>query len=358
MQDRRAFLRRLMTLTAGLSLASPLRRAHAAPAPAGAPESSGGGGPRYVEPIERDRLGPLLPQRRLGRTGEFVTIMGFGGSHYIHEGQSQRQSQALIEAALEEGIRFIDTAQQYGNGESERRMGQQLVPKYRDLVYLMTKTQARDANHARRDMDGCRKRLNVDVIDLMQIHHIESEAEVDKLVDNGVVDVLLEAREQGKIRHLGFTGHDTPKAHLRMLDRLRQRGIEFDTVQMPINIVDPSYESFIENVLPTLVERDYGVLAMKTLAFGRLMGQAKGWRRRGRGPGRAVVPELVSLSEALGFVWSLPVSTLISGTPSIEMLRENAGLARSFRPLDEKQREAMIERVAEFGGVDTEFYKA
>ena len=207
-------------------------------------------------------------------------------------------------------------------------------------------------------MDECRQRLNVDTIDLMQIHHIESPAEVDKLVDNGVVDVLLEARGAGKIRHLGFTGHDSPKAHLRMLERLEQLGVDFDTVQMPINVADPSYNSFVLQVLPKLVEKDYGVLAMKTLAFGQIIGKNEGWRRRDQLIAPPIVPERMSLAQALGFVWSLPVSTLISGMPIPEEVIENARLAREHVELDEAQRLALIDAAAEFAGPNLEFYKS
>jgi len=336
-----------MGLTAGLAVGRPALSAEGLVDAAAAPAA---------RPPTQDRLGQLLPMRRLGRTNEWVTTFGFGGSHMINMGQTEAQSAALIEAALEEGVRFFDTAQQYGRGESERRMGQSLTPKYRDLIYLMTKTQARERGRALQDMDECRQRLNVDVIDLMQIHHIESVEEVDKLVDNGVVDVLLEAREQGKIRHLGFTGHDTPHAHLHMLKRLDDMGVQFDTVQMPMNVVDPGYESFIINVLPELLKRDYGVLAMKSLAFGQIAGQDRGWRGRNR-QAPSIVPERMTLAEALGFVWSLPVSTLISGTPTIEMLRENAAVARDHVEISEADRLALIDKAAEFAGPEVEFYK-
>ncbi|MEO0514362.1 MAG: aldo/keto reductase [Planctomycetota bacterium] len=362
MFDRRVFLRALMGLTAGLVTGRPSLSAQttaAGAATSGASGASGvsgaSGGLGAAGPLTEDRLGKLLPMRRLGRTGEWVTTLGFGGSHMI-QNKSEAQSAALIEAALEEGVRFFDTAQQYGNGESESRMGRSLTPKYRDVIYLMTKTQARERGRALQDMDECRQRLNVDVIDLMQIHHIHNPQDVDNLVDNGVVDVLLEAREQGKIRHLGFTGHDTPKAHLHMLKRLDGLGVEFDTVQMPMNVADPGYESFIVEVLPTLIERDYGVLAMKTLAYGHLAGQKNGWTR-GKKIAPRVVPERMSLAEALGFVWSLPISTLISGTPTVEMLRENAGLARAHVDLPEAARLALADKAAEFAGPDLEFYK-
>ncbi|MEM6854906.1 MAG: aldo/keto reductase [Planctomycetota bacterium] len=337
-----------MGLTAGLAVGRAPLSAQTTGAAAKATDAAG--------PPTEDRLGKLLPMRRLGRTGEWVTIFGFGGSHMIQRGNSEAAGAELIETALEEGVRFFDTAQQYGNGKSESWMGRHLTPKYRDVIYLMTKTQARERGRALQDMDECRQRLNVDVIDLMQIHHIHNPRDVDNLVDNGVVDVLLEAREQGKIRHLGFTGHDTPKAHLRMLERLDQMGVDFDTVQMPMNVVDPNYESFIAEALPKLLEKDYAVLAMKTLAFGHLIGQNNGWTR-GRKIAPPVVPERMTLAEALGFVWSLPISTLISGTPTVEMLRENAAIARQHRDLPEDARLALVDKAAEFAGPDLEFYK-
>ncbi|MEM8738513.1 MAG: aldo/keto reductase [Planctomycetota bacterium] len=344
MIDRRAFLRTMVALTAGLSAG---RRGGGAEAQAG---------PDAAAPPTHDRWGKLLPMRRLGRVDQWVTAMCFGGSHLINERQTTKEQEALLEAAIEEGIRFFDTAQMYGGGKSERLMGQFLTPRYRDEIYVMTKTQATEAERARRDMDECRQRLNVDVIDLMQMHHLESPEHVDARIDQGVVDVLLEAREQGKIRHLGFTGHRTPQAHLRMLERLEQMGVEFDACQMPVNVVDPGYESFILNVLPALVERGYGVLAMKTLAFGQLVGHDKGWGNRER-QARPVVPERMSLAQALGFVWSLPVSSLVSGTPEVQMLRENARMLREHQSLNEAERLALVEQAAEFAGPKTEFYK-
>ena len=340
MLDRRLFLKSMMGATAGLTLGRPF--AH--------------GQNDTTEP-PADRLGQTLPLRKLGRTGESVTMLGFGGSHMIADGKSSKESQALIETAIEEGIRFFDTAQQYGRGLSERRMGEFLTPKYRDVIYLMTKTQATDAARARRDMDQCRKRLNVDTIDLMQLHHLHSPEDVDRRVDNGVVDVLLEAREQGKIRHLGFTGHDTPRAHLRMFERLDAMGVGFDASQFPVNVVDPGYESFIENVMPQMTQRTYGVLAMKTLAYGHIVGKHTGWTRRDRLVAPDIVPGRMSLAEALGFVWSLPVASLISGMDEPELIRENAKLAREFRVLDERQRLALIDKAAEFAGPNIEFYK-
>ncbi|MEM9420814.1 MAG: aldo/keto reductase [Planctomycetota bacterium] len=345
MFDRRDFLRSLMGVTAGLAIGRPALTAEAQ------------GGAAMISPPTEDRLGKLLPMRRMGRTNEWVTTLGLGGSHIEYRGRiSMKEAQAIIETAMEQGVRFFDNAQQYGNGEAERRFGKLLTPKYRDVIYLMSKTQATSRRQAERDMDECRSRMKVDVIDLMQVHHIASPEDVDQRIEAGVVDVLLKAREDGKIRHLGFTGHNTHRAHLHMLKRLDEMGVAFDTVQMPMNVVDPSYESFILKVLPELVERDYGVLAMKTLAFGQIVGKNEGWGRKNKVAPR-VVPEKMTLAEALGFVWSLPVSTIISGMMSPEMVRENAALARAHVDLTEDHRLALIDKAAEFAGPDTEFYK-
>ncbi|MEM6393648.1 MAG: aldo/keto reductase [Planctomycetota bacterium] len=348
MIDRRDFLRGLMSVTAGLTAGR-----LALDSTAQADDRSGGG-----VPPTRDRFGELLPMRRLGRTGEWVTALCFGGSHLVNAEQNDRERQALLETAMAEGVRFYDNARIYGNGEAERAMGQFLTPKYRGAIYLMTKTRARSADEAKRDMDDCRRRLNVDVIDLMQLHAVRDVADADARFDHGVVDVLLEAREQGKVRHLGFTGHDSPAAHLRVLERLAGLGLEFEACQMPMNVADPGYLSFIDGVLPVLVERGYAVLAMKTLVFGSIVGKNLGWKRRGEAIAPRLVPERMSLSEALGFVWSLPVASLVSGMDEVAMVKENAALLRKHQDLDEAGRRRLVDLAAEFAGPRLEFYKA
>ncbi len=313
------------------------------------------GGDTREAPPTRDRFGERLPQRKLGRTGEYITALGVGGSHVLHVDEDD--ARRIIDTAIEQGVRFFDTAQAYGSGRSEERYGKLLTPRYRDAIYLMTKTQAEDAAGARRDIDGCRQRLGVDVIDLMQVHAIHHPRDVDKRVDGGVVDALLEAREQGKIRHLGFTGHDTPKAHLHMLERLDGLGVDFDTVQMPVNVFDPSYHSFIEMVLPQLVERGYGVLAMKTLAYGQIVGKGEGWGRNYNRDPFPLVPEKMTIGEALGFAWSLPIASIVSGITTVDQARENAAAARAFEPFDETQRARLIALAAPHSGERAEFYK-
>ena len=323
---RRAFLEHLAGLTSGLLL-------------------SGG----RALGKEQDRWGELLPQRKLGNTGEAVTMLGVGGWHIGR--MSERGAQATIEAAIEGGIRFFDSAEQYQGGGSERHLGRFLTPKYRDEVFLMTKTTARGAEAARQHLEGSLRRLNTDYLDLWQMHAVSSPADVDRRIENGVVEVMEEARASGKVRHIGFTGHRTPEAHQRVLERTDV----FETTQMPINVSDPSYRSFIKGVLPTLVKRNYGALAMKTLSNGGFFG---GSSHGQHGPKPHVVPNRVSIQEALHFVWSLPVSVLITGPDDPDMLKEKIHLARSFDGMTEAKRQELISRVAEMDNAQIEFYKA
>lgn len=318
MISRREAVRNVALLLAAVTLPlSRLRGADAPPAP----------------PAKTDRLGPLLPTRPLGRTGLQVSMLAVGGSHVGRP--SEDEAERIIETAIERGIRVFETAQLYQNGGSEERYGRFLVPKYREHVLIFTKTMARDAATAQRHLDGSLRRMKIDQIDLWQMHDISDPADVDERLRGGVLDVMLQAKAGGKVRHIGFTGHRTWRAHAHLL---AQTDV-FETCLMPVNVADPSYESFILNILPTLVERDMGVLAMKTLAAGDFL--------RGRGGLAPIVPELVSIEDALRFVWSLPVSTLVSGMGRAEHVRENAGYAARFTPMSGPEREALIARVAE-----------
>jgi predicted aldo/keto reductase-like oxidoreductase len=190
------------------------------------------------------------------------------------------------------------------------------------------------------------------------MHAIQNAKDVDRRIDNGALDALLDAQRLGKIRHLGFTGHNSPTSHLRMLERLEQMGIELDTCQMPINIVDPHHMSFIEQVLPKLLERNYGVLAMKSLAFGQLLGRKTAWANRTDNKIPSVIPDVIGVEGALSFVWSMPISSLVSGITTYDELRANAATLRNFTPMDQPQRLALLEKTAYAAGSDMEFYKA
>jgi len=330
MIDRRMFLKSLAGLTAGILIS---------PSTSSTDDKKGG--------EASDRLGALLPKRLLGRTGEAVTMLGVGGWHIGR--MSERDAQATIEAALEGGVRFFDSAESYQSGGSESYLGRFLTPKYRGLVYVMTKTTARDKSTAKRHLEDSLRRLAIDYLDLWQVHEIDSPEDVDDRIKGGILDAMLEAQKSGKVRHIGFTGHTRPSAHQHLLEKTDI----FQTCQMPVNLADPSYESFIKGVLPKLTERNIGAIAMKTLANGGFFGGSNA--QHGDNP--KVVPDRVSVAEAIHFVWSLPISTLITGPDDVSMIKEKMALARSFVKLDEGKRQALVAKVADMAGKRVEHYK-
>lgn len=330
MANRRNFLKSLAGLTAGLTVSSFSQ----------------------ANKQESDRLGDVLSKRKFGNTGEYVTMLGTGGYHVGWT--TERDAQEVIEASLEGGVRFFDTAESYSRGVSEERYGKYLTPKYRDLIFLMTKTTGRDARKVQEHLEGSLRRLKVDQIDLFQVHSIRTPNDVDERIEKGVLDVLIKAREQGKIRHIGFTGHQNPFALTRMLERTNENNL-FSGVQMPVNALDPSYFSFIENVMPKALESNLGIMAMKSLADGRFFANKKEANWTSDDP---VIPNYISLKEAMYFVWSLPVAVLISGNENATYMREKVALARSFVKLSEDQRTALIEKVRTKALTgDVEYYK-
>jgi uncharacterized protein len=302
----------------------------------------------------RDALGAVLPRRPLGRTGVPVTMLGVGGYHVGWT--SERDAQAVIEAALDGGIRFFDTAESYQRGESESRYGRFLVPKYREHVFVMTKSTATTAAELRRHLDDSLRRLRTDQIDLWQIHSLRSPADVDERLANGALDVLAEAKAQRKVRFVGFTGHSNPEAHLRMLERTEDTQ-PFDTCQMPINVLDRSYHSFTARVLPELQRRDIAPLAMKTLADGRFFDLKRVNERVLWQTEQPLVPGRMSIADALNFAWSLPISVLITGAENAGMLQEKITMAKAFVGMPEDERERLVARVADLAGGSIEYYK-
>jgi len=317
MADRRMFLKSLAGVTAGLTFA----------------------GSTQAKTTESDRLGEVLPKRKLGRTNEYVTMLGTGGFHVGWT--TERDAQEVIEAALEGGVRFFDTAESYSNGTSETRYGKYLTPKYRDLIFLMSKSTGKDAKTVREHLEGTLRRLKTDQLDLYQVHSITTPEDVDSRIQLGVLDVLLKAKEEGKIKYLGFTGHQNPFAHARMLERTKESDI-FDTVLMPVNVLDQSYYSFSQNIIPKALERNMGILAIKSLADGRFFAKKEqgGWATDD-----PLIPNYLSIKEAMHFVWSLPVSVLISGNENATYMREKIVLAQTFSKLSEEQKMALIDKV-------------
>lgn len=303
---------------------------------------------------EAEKLGPRLPLRRLGATGMEVTLLGAGG---VHIGDAdEKDAQEVIETAIAEGIRFFDTASMYSDGKSEERYGRYLVPRYRDHVFLMSKSHAPTGNGAAEQLETSLRRCACDYLDLWQIHALKSPEDADGRVEAGVLDTCERALAQGKVKHLGFTGHSNYKGHLRMLEHVKKRGLPVATAQMPINLVDPHFNSFTTNAVKPCLDHGMGILAMKTLAFGRLLGKNLGWVHTDDKL-TPVVPDVVSLDQALGYVWSLPVSVVISGMENAKQVRQNAAIARNAGTLDEETRLKLVATVEEFAGRDVEFYK-
>lgn len=262
-----------------------------------------------------------IPTRPLGNTGVNVSILGVGG-HHIGRIRDDNQSIRLMRKAIDRGVTFLDNAWEYHDGRSEELMGKALMGGYRDKAFLMTKHHGRDKKTAMKHLEDSLRRLKTDVIDLWQFHEVvyEKDPEMIFAVDGGIEAADL-AKKQGKVRFIGFTGHRDPVLHLKML----AYGYPWDAVQMPLNVFDAHYKSFQKNVLPILVRRNIGVIAMKTLASGYVL--------------RANV---VSVERALRYIWSQPVSTICSGMDTEELLETNAGLAIQFKPMNKFEQLGVI----------------
>jgi aryl-alcohol dehydrogenase-like predicted oxidoreductase len=302
-----------------------------------------------------DRLGKLLPLRKLGSSGPVVTNLGVGGDHV--GSASEKDAQAIIEKALEEGVRFFDNAPLYSSGKAEERYGKFLTPRYRDVSFIMTKTLATNRKDALKDLDASLSRMKTDYVDLWQVHALENPKDVEERVQNGVLDAFLEAQKNGKARHIGFTGHSSYKAHLKMLEELKKRDVKMTASQMPVNPADPHFESFVTHVVPKCVEAGIGVLAMKSLAYGRFFGGNKGWRRTGVSV-KPAIPAVLSVEDVFGFVWSLPITTLVSGMEGVQQVSQNAAIARKTWNWNQAERQKRIDAVAPIAGPDLEFYKS
>ncbi len=298
-----------------------------------------------------------LPNRKFGATGKSVTMIGVGGYHVGWT--SEKDAREVIETAIESGIRFFDTAESYNAGESERRYGKYLVPKYRDQIFLMSKSTASDGKGARKHLEETLKRLNTDHLDLWQIHALSSPEDVDKRIAAGVLDVAIQAKKEGKIKHIGFTGHQSPYAHLRMLEATKGDQI-FDACQFPVNAVDfASEHSFVRLVMPKAIEKGLAIIAMKTLADGRffknkIMNTDEVWKTD-----NPVVPDLITMDDAMSFAWSLPVSVVVTGAENANLLNEKIKIAVNFKNLTEAEREKLAVKVTDLAKEGkVEYYKS
>lgn len=271
-----------------------------------------------------------MPRRDLGSTGEKVSTIGLGGWHLGIPSVDEALAVRIIRTALDGGINFLDNSWDYNDGESERRMGEALRDGYRDRAFLMTKIDGRSRREATRQLEESLRRLQTDCIDLVQHHEIIRYEDPDRVFDpEGAHAALLEARKAGKLRYIGFTGHKDPDIHLRMLAVAEQNGFTFDAVQMPLNVMDAHYRSFEKKVLPELVKRKIGVLAMKSMGNGTLLHSG-----------------VVTPMECLHYALKLPASVVITGIDSMEILDQAFEAARTFGTLDEERREALLDKTA------------
>lgn len=268
--------------------------------------------------------------RRLGRSGIAVSAIGVGG-HHIGIPKEEAVGIQIIRSAVDRGINFLDNCWDYHNGNSEIRMGKALRDGYRERVFLMTKIDGRTRTAATQQIDQSLQRLQTDRIDLMQLHEVIRLEDPDRaFAERGAMEALQEAKKNGKIRYIGFTGHKDPLVHLRMLDLAKQHDFQFDAVQMPLNVMDAHFRSFQHQVLPVLVEQGIGVLGMKPMASGHILKS-----------------KTATAVECLHYALSLPTSTVITGMDSMQVLDQALDAVREFQPLSQENVSALLARTAE-----------
>jgi aryl-alcohol dehydrogenase-like predicted oxidoreductase len=276
---------------------------------------------------------PEMQYRTLGRTGETVSLLGLGGWHIGFAKTPEPEAIRIIHAAIDRGVTFMDNSWDYNKGLSEIRMGNALaVEGYRHKVLLMTKIDGRSKKAAAEQIDQSLFRLKTDHIDLVQFHEVIRFEDPNRIFDEreGAIASFREAQQAGKLRYIGFTGHKDPHIHMYMLDIAKEHGFHFDTVQMPLNVMDAHFRSFGKTVLPRLIEEGIGPLAMKTLANGSVL-------RSGT----------VTAIEALHFSMNLPVSVVIAGMDTMEVLEQGLEAVRTFSPMPQETVDALLERTAQ-----------
>ncbi len=329
--DRRDFIKRTSLITGSLCLS-----------------------PLIATAGKSDQFGKILPTRKLGKTGLDVTLYCVGGHHVGRNDHAF--AEASIDRAIELGCRFFDTAEGYQRGESETRFGKFLSPKYREQVQILTKTRARTGEEAETHMKESLERLRTDYIDVYLMHSIDTVEDVDNRLNNGVLEAISNAKKKGIIKHIGFSGHKTPAANNHLINKKLP---EIEVMLCPINVVDPSYLSFINDSVPVALENNVGVLAMKSIAGGGLIGVTPVWGRDRMQERESIIPDRLSIKEAHQFALSYPVSSLVAGHDTLEQLEANIATAKNATKLSEEQRMELIARVADIGAEGFhEHYKA
>jgi predicted aldo/keto reductase-like oxidoreductase len=309
--ERRDFLKTATAATVSAAIPATAQTVHPATPPIKRPES------------------PDMIYRELGTTGERVSAIGMGGYHLGKQSDAS-QSIQLMHAGIDRGITFMDNCWDYNDGISEVRMGQALRNGYREKVFLMTKMDGRTAVEYNKQLEQSLGRLQTDMIDLVQFHEVIRMEDPDRIfAPGGAIEAAIAARQAGKIRYIGFTGHKDPAVHLRMLETAQKHNFHFDTVQMPINVMDAHFRSFTAQVMPVALKQGIGVLAMKTF-----------------GDPYILKSNTVQPIEALHYGLTLPVSVIITGIDNTQVLDQAFEAARTFKPLDQAQMNSLLARTA------------
>ena len=279
-------------------------------------------------PIKRPES-PDMIYRELGTTGERVSAIGMGGYHLGMQ-SDPTESVRLIHTGVDHGITFLDNCWDYNDGTSEVRMGQALRDGYRQKVFLMTKMDGRTAVEYNRQLEESLGRLQTDVIDLVQFHEVIRMEDPDRIfAPGGAIEAAIAAKKAGKLRYIGFTGHKDPAVHLRMLETAQKHSFHFDTVQMPINVMDAHFRSFTHQVMPVALKQGIGVLAMKTF-----------------GDSFILKSNTVQPMEALRYGLTQPISVLITGINNTQVLDQALEAARIFKPMTTAEVQTLLVRTA------------
>ncbi len=266
--------------------------------------------------------------RTLGRTGERVSAIGLGGYHIGKAQLEEQEAIQLMRQAADRGITFFDNCWDYNNGESEVRMGKALAGGYRSKVFLMTKIDGRTKQACAQQIDESLQRLQTDHVDLMQFHEVIRLEDPDRIfAEGGAMEAMLEAKKAGKVRYIGFTGHKDPYVHLRMLEMARKHDFHFDTVQMPLNVMDAHFRSFGREVLPVLVREGIAPLGMKCF-----------------GDHFILQSDTIKPIEGLHYCLNLPIAVQITGIDSQAILDQALEAMRTFKPMAVAEVDALLER--------------
>jgi len=271
-----------------------------------------------------------IGRRKLGRADAEVSIIGVGGYHLGLGGVTEQEAIEIVRSALDRGVNFLDNCWDYNGGASEERMGKALEGGYRQKAFLMSKIDGRTGRAARQQLEESLRRLKTDHLDLIQIHEVIRMTDPEQAFQPGnVIDVLQQARQSGKVRFIGFTGHKSPDIHLHMIATADKNHFRFDSVQMPVNALDEHFNSFGQRVIPEARKRGMAIIGMKPLSNGAIL-----------------KTNTVTAPEALHYAMSVPVTVTITGCQSMANLEQALGVAKNFQPLSVQQKLAILEKTA------------